>query len=251
MRNPMPLLAAALSTLALSAAEPAAPAGSPTATPLDPIEVNAAYHRELLLQVVQLGLARGRSDRKEDADKIACIRDKRPGTQFVVIRCASNSDWERVASTSIARAMVGTTDRGARGVGCGVVFNALLRTRPGRSALEVKDGVLTVNARLLMDDPRPDLDPAQRMARINQLMGLIAADDTADEHATPTDEVVRFARLLREVEALDDAAAERAVLAEGFTLERYNQLVAQLEAGPGFRNRVARAQAVQDAALSL
>jgi hypothetical protein len=222
----------------------------PPAT-LDPVAVNATLQRELLVQVVELGLARGRSDREEDLDRIACVRDKRPGTQFVAIRCASNRDWDRLAKLSISRAMVGTTDQGVTsGAACGMLFTTLERARTHRGNADVKDGVLTVNPRMLLDSPTAGLSEPQRMARINELMGLIAANGAADEYDTPPDEVVRFARVLREVEAKDDAAAEAMIQAEGFTLDRYNQLVTQLESGDRFKSRVARAQAAQDPALS-
>lgn len=241
-------LAALLGLLAATVA--AEPVGEPPAA-LDPVAINATLRRELLVQVVELGLARGRSSHEEDLDRLACLRDKRPGTQFVAIRCASNRDWDRLAKLSVSRAMVGTTDRGTTsGAACGMLLTTLERAGTRRGNADVKDGVLTVNPRLLLESPSAALTEPERMARINELMGLIAANGVGDEYATPTDEVVRFARVLREVERKDDAAAEAAIQAEGFTLDRYNTLVTQLESGERFRSRVARAQAAQDPNLS-
>jgi len=241
-------LIALLSTLLLSAS--AFAADEPPAT-LDPVEVNVAYKRELLVHVVELGLARGRSDRDEDLDKIACVRDKRPGTRFPQVRCATNRDWKTLANISYARATVGTTVRPKScGSQCAYSVLSMFRgTQTKGNTTELAGGVLEISPNMLLGQGKP-MTLEERSARVSELIGTLAIAKTTDEFNTSPAEVARFAKLQLVVESATDDAAERAIAEAGYTVDQYNELVERYQSHPRFRQRVTLAAVAQDTSLA-
>lgn len=108
----MTKLCALLLPLFILGAAPAlaAPAPTPSAeapAALDPVDVNAEKRLELAFRTMQLGLERGRSDRIEDADRVACIKQTPVGTHVPVINCATNRQWSRIRAASLANGLAG------------------------------------------------------------------------------------------------------------------------------------------------